>query len=320
MGNILILAEHTDGKLRAATLSAVSFARKLKEAKGGAELHGLVIGAGASVADEFAKYVDKVSTVESAELASYQAETWSGAAKQVFEQAGADVLCAAATSTAKDLLPRVAALLGCGMVSEVATVEGPKTFKRPMLAGNAIGTVEVLSDKMVATVRQSEWAAAEPSGTGTVAAADGGAMNALGASVERVETVKNERPDLTEASVVIAGGRGMKAAENFAHLEKLADIFGGAMGATRAACDAGMVPNDLQVGQTGKVVAPDLYIAIGISGAIQHLAGMKGSKVIVAINKDPEAPIFSVADYGLVAKWEDTLPELTEKIQVIKSR
>ena len=205
------------------------------------------------------------------------------------------------------------------MVAEISDVVGPNTFQRPMVAGNVVATVEVSTTPFCVTLRQSEWDAAAPTGqTGAVEAAQAGALDALGAEVKKIETVKSERPDLAEANVVISGGRGMKSADNFKHIEQLADLLGGAMGATRAACDAGMIANDLQVGQTGKVVAPDLYVAVGISGAIQHLAGMKSSRVIVAINKDPEAPIFQVADYGLVAKWEDTLEDFTAKVRTAK--
>jgi electron transfer flavoprotein alpha subunit len=206
------------------------------------------------------------------------------------------------------------------MATEVVEVVGPKTFKRPMAAGNAIATVEVTTPVVVATLRQTEFEAAKGGGAAPVESVPAPAVNPLGAQVVRIEEVKSTRPDLAEAKVVVSGGRGMKTAENFKLLEELTDALGGAVGATRAACDAGMVANDLQVGQTGKVVAPDLYIAVGISGAIQHLAGMKSSKVIVAINKDEEAPIFQVSDYGLVAKWEDTLPGLLAKVKAHKAK
>jgi electron transfer flavoprotein alpha subunit len=206
------------------------------------------------------------------------------------------------------------------MVPDVSAVVNATTFKRPMLAGNMIATVEADGPKFVFSARQASWPApAATAASAPIEAASVSVPSLLGAEVVSFEGTKSERPDLGDAKIVVTGGRGMKEKENFKHIEKLADVLGGAMGATRAVCDAGLVPNDLQVGQTGKIVAPNLYIAIGVSGAIQHLAGMRGSKVIVAINKDPDAPIFTVADYGLVAKWEDTLPRLIERLTAIKA-
>ena len=321
MASILVVAEQRDGILRGATLSAVSFARALAEQRN-AEIVGLVIGAEVSAAaNELARFLPRVLKAESADLQSYLAESYAPVVSSAAEKSASDVIVATATSTGKDLLPRVAAHRSLGMVSDVSAILGPKTFRRPILAGNAVAAVEVQADSFVVSVRQSEWDTAQPSdGPGEVTSVAVDESDTLGAQVVRVDAVTSARPDLAEAQVVVSGGRGMKASENFKHIEKLADVLGGAMGATRAACDAGLVPNDLQVGQTGKVVAPDLYIAIGISGAIQHLAGMKGSKVIVAINKDSEAPIFQVADYGLVAKWEDSLAELTERVAAIRSQ
>ncbi|MCC6750710.1 MAG: electron transfer flavoprotein subunit alpha/FixB family protein [Deltaproteobacteria bacterium] len=322
MGNILIVAEQKAGALRSASLNAISFARKLRETRGAGDLIGLVIGQNVSgAASELAGYgLTKVISVDHASLGGYMAETYAPVVAQVAKAQGADLVCGTSTSMGKDLLPRVAALLGAGMASEVSGVLGPKSFRRPMLAGNVVAKVEVTTAMAVVSVRQTEWAPAAASGSScAVETADAGAVSTLGAQVVKLEAVTSARPDLTDAKVVVSGGRGMKAAENFKHLEAIADLLGGAVGATRAACDAGLVPNDLQVGQTGKVVAPNLYVAVAISGAIQHLAGMKGSKVIVAINKDPEAPIFQVADYGLVAKWEDVLPELTEKLKAVKA-
>jgi len=206
------------------------------------------------------------------------------------------------------------------MGADAVAIVSPRGFTRPMVAGNAIAQVEVATPVAVVSIRQTEFEAARPAeGSSPIESFKPEAINDLGAKVLKIEEVKSSRPDLAEAKVVISGGRGMKSGENFKVLEMLTDLLGGALGATRAACDAGMVPNDLQVGQTGKVVAPDLYVAIGISGALQHLAGMKSSKVIVAINKDAEAPIFQVADYGLVAKWEDTLPTLIEKVKILRA-
>ncbi len=319
MGNVLIVVEQKDGKLRPASLNAFTFGKKMAEAAGG-DVIGLVIGSGVGdAANEAAKYgAAKILTVDDAALDKYMAETYAPVVAEVAKANGVDVVGATSTTFGKDLLPRVAALLEAGMASDISEVAGPKTFKREMIAGNVVGVVEITTAIGVVTARQTEFDAAAAGGPCPVEAAAVGAGDALGAVVVKIEEVTSTRPDLSEAGVVVSGGRGMKSADNFKHLETLTDMFGGALGATRAACDAGMVPNELQVGQTGKVVAPDLYIAVGISGAIQHLAGMKSSKVIVAINKDEEAPIFQVADYGLVAKWEDTLPGLLEKVKTIK--
>ena len=215
---------------------------------------------------------------------------------------------------------RVAGLTDAGMASDISAVVSGNQYKRPVLAGNAYVTVEVSSDLTCVTVRQSEVdPAGELDSPGSASSAEAGDVDALGAEVVRIEASESERPDLNEADVVVSGGRGMKNGENFGHIEKLCDLLGAAMGASRAATDAGFVPSDLQVGQTGKVVAPNLYIAIAISGAIQHLAGMKNSKVIVAINKDAEAPIFQVADYGIVTTWEEAIPQLLEEIGKVKA-
>jgi electron transfer flavoprotein alpha subunit len=321
MGNVLIVAEQAEGKLRSATLNALTFGKKSLEASAGGDLIILVLGANvASAAQEAAKYgAKKVIVIEDSALKHYLAETYAPLVVQIAKAVKAEVVAATATAYGKDLLPRVAALLEAGMASDIWAVAGAKQFKRPMIAGNIIGTVEIKTPIAVVTVRQTEFDAAQPSGESPVEAASAGTINALSAEVIKVDLVKSARPDLSEAKVVVSGGRGLKSADNFKQLETLTDLLGGALGATRAACDAGMVPNDLQVGQTGKIVAPDLYIAIGVSGALQHLAGMKSSKVIVAINKDEEAPIFQVADYGLVAKWEDTLPTLIEQVKALKA-
>jgi electron transfer flavoprotein alpha subunit len=321
MGNVLIVAEQRDGKLRSPSLNAFTFGKKMIEASGGGDLLFLVLGAGvADAAKEAAQYgAKKVLTVDDPALGKYLAETYAPVVAEVAKQSGAKVVAATATAYGKDLLPRVAALLEAGMASDVVAIAGPTTFKRPMVAGNVLARIEVVTPIAVVSARQTEFEAAKPSGSAPVEAIKAAAGDALGAVVIKLEEVKSTRPDLSEAKVVVSGGRGMKTAENFKQLETLTDALGGAIGATRAACDAGMVANDLQVGQTGKIVAPDLYIAVGISGALQHLAGMKSSKVIVAINKDPEAAIFQVADYGLVAKWEDTLPGLIDKVKAIRA-
>jgi len=316
----LVLLETTTANLRSASLPAISAARKLAQANGGPVV-GVVIGSGiAAAAQDAARYVDKVLCCDNAALAAALAETWAPVLVAAIKKIDAAALVASATSTGKDILPRAAGLMGAGMASEIVGVTGAKKFHRPTYAGNALTDVEVTTPVVVATVRQTEFPPAGPAAsTGTVEAFDAGAIDALGSELVALHASKSVRPDLTEAKVVVSGGRGLKDAANFKVLEELTDLLGGALGASRAACDAGMVPNDLQVGQTGKVVAPELYFAVGISGAIQHLAGMKSSKVIVAINKDPEAPIFQVADYGLCATWESTVPPLIAQIKALKA-
>jgi len=316
----LVLLETTTANLRSASLPAISAARKLAQATGGPVV-GVVIGSGiGAAAQDAARYVDKVLCCDNATLAAALAETWAPVLVAAIKKIDAAALVASATSTGKDILPRAAGLMGAGMASEIVAVSGAKTFRRPTYAGNALTEVEVLTPVVVATVRQTEFPPAAPAASaGTVEALEPGLIDALGSELVALHASKSARPDLTEAKVVVSGGRGLKDAANFKVLEELTDLLGGALGASRAACDAGMVPNDLQVGQTGKVVAPELYFAVGISGAIQHLAGMKSSKVIVAINKDPEAPIFQVADYGLCATWESTVPPLVAQIKAVKA-
>ena len=237
------------------------------------------------------------------------AETFAPIVARLATENGATVVSATATSQGKDLVPRVAALLDAGMASDISAMTAKDTFVRPILSGNALSTVQISTPIVAVTVRQTEFEPAAELGTpGTVTAAAAGALNALGAAFDHLDAQKSDRPDLGDAKVVVSGGRGMKTGENFKVLEELAELLGAAMGASRAATDAGMVPADWQVGQTGKIVAPNLYFAVAISGAIQHLAGMKGSKTIVAINKNKDEPIFQVADYGLVAEWEKAVP------------
>jgi electron transfer flavoprotein alpha subunit len=316
MATILLVAEQAKGHLKKATLSALTAAQQLA-AKSGAQIQAVVIGHGvAPSAQELAAYVSVVHVVDSAALEQGLAETHSAAAAAAAKAAGATDVVIAATAYGKDIAPRIAAKLGAGVASDILAVVSDKQFKRAMWAGNAIATVEVTTAAKVITVRATEFAAAQK------AAAPGKvqplAFEAPAAKTKFVEfnEVKSARPELTEASVVVSGGRGTKG--DFKPIEQLADVLNAAVGASRAVCDAGWQPNDLQVGQTGKVVAPKLYIAAGISGAIQHLAGMKGSKTIVAVNKDPEAPIFQVADYGLVADLFKALPELTEELKKVK--
>jgi len=316
----LVLLETTTSNLRTSSLPAVSAARELAKHHGGPVI-GVVIGAsvGAAAADA-ARFVDKVLCYDNAALSAALAETWAPLLMSAVKETGATALVASATSVGKDVLPRAAALLGAGMASDVIAVLGAKAFRRPTYAGNVLTDVEVTTAVVVATARQTEFAPAAPAASaGPVENKPVGVVDALGSELMTVHATKSARPDLAEAKVVVSGGRGMKESANFKVLEELTDLLGGALGASRAACDAGMVPNDLQVGQTGKVVAPELYIAVALSGAIQHLAGMKSSKVIVAINKDPEAPIFQVADYGLVATWESSIPQLIAEIKKAKA-
>ncbi|MFC6669666.1 electron transfer flavoprotein subunit alpha/FixB family protein [Marinobacterium aestuariivivens] len=311
---ILIVAEHDNSTLKPATLHAVTAAALVAKESGG-DLAILVAGEGAqAVADEAAK-VAGVSRVLLADNAAYGHQLAENVAPLVAEL-GKDYshILAPATTTGKNLLPRVAALLDVGQLSDIVAVESADTFKRPIYAGNAIATVKSLDAIKVITVRGTAFDAAAAEGGSATIEAVGAADDAGISRFVGEEVAKSDRPELTAARVVISGGRGMGNGENFALIEKVADKLGAAVGASRAAVDAGFVPNDMQVGQTGKIVAPELYIAVGISGAIQHLAGMKDSKVIVAINKDEEAPIFQVADYGLVADLFEAVPELESKL------
>ena len=319
MSAVVVYLETAENHVRSTSLPALTAARELAKHQGGPVV-GVVIGSGVgAAAQDAARYVDKVWSYDAASLRDALAETWAPVLAEAVKKLGASALVGSATSTGKDVLPRAAALLEAGMASDITGVRGPKTFRRPTYAGNALTDVEVLTPIVIASVRQTEFAPAAPAASaGVVEAQQPGAVDALGAELVALHATKSERPELTEAQVVVSGGRGMKSGENFKVLEQLTDLLGGALGASRAAADAGMVPNDLQVGQTGKVVAPKLYIAVAISGAIQHLAGMKGSKVIVAINKHAEAPIFQVADYGLVANWETAIPALIAEIKKVR--
>jgi len=303
---ILILAEHSNQALHPATRHAVTAALQL-----GNDIHVLVAGSGCADAAKQAAAVVGVTKVLVADAAHYARPMAEQIAPLVASIAkNYSHILATATSTAKDIMPRVAALVDVSQVSEIVQVVSPDTFVRPIYAGNALETVQSKDAIKVITVRQTGFApAAASGGVAPVEPLPPAAASTLSEFVSITES-KSERPELTSARIVVSGGRGMGSAENFKKLDVLADQLGAAIGASRAAVDAGYVPNDYQVGQTGKVVAPDLYIAIGISGAIQHLAGMKDSKVIVAINKDENAPIFELADYGLVGEWQTVLPEL----------
>jgi electron transfer flavoprotein alpha subunit len=323
MANILVLAEVAEGKLKKPTHSAVTFAKKAAAALGGT-YSILVIGHGlaAAAADAAKLGAASVLVADDASLAAYLAERYAPTVAEAGR--GFAVVVGTASAYGKDLLPRVAARLGAGYAGDITDViaTGAKlAYKRPMFAGNAYGIATISTPVQVVSVRQSAFQAAEPGEASSPVEAI--AVAPAGAAAARVELVsldqaKNERPELTEARVVVSGGRALK--ERFDEvLSPLADVLGAALGASRAACDAGYAASDLQVGQTGKVVAPTLYIAVGISGAIQHLAGMKGSKVIVAINKDGDAPIFQVSDYGLVADLFNAVPELVKGIRAAKA-
>ncbi|MGX5219082.1 electron transfer flavoprotein subunit alpha/FixB family protein [Pseudomonas segetis] len=307
---ILVVAEHTNAALAAATLNTVAAAQAI-----GGDIHMLVAGSGCSAAAEAAAKIAGVTKVLVADNAAFAHQLPENVAPLIAELgAGYSHILAAATTNGKNFLPRVAAQLDVDQISEIISVESPDTFKRPIYAGNAIATVQSSAAIKVITVRATGFdPVAAEGGSAAVEAVSAGADSGTSAFVGE-ELAKSDRPELTAAKIVISGGRGMQNGDNFKHLYAVADKLGAAVGASRAAVDAGFVPNDMQVGQTGKIVAPQLYIAVGISGAIQHLAGMKDSKVIVAINKDEEAPIFQVADYGLVADLFEAVPELEKLV------
>jgi len=308
---ILVIAEHDNAVLAAATLNTVAAAQAI----GGGDIHVLVAGSGCTaVAESAAKIagVAKVLVADDAACAHLLAENVAPLIAGLAKSYG-HVLAPASTN-GKNYLPRVAALLDVEQISEIVAVESADTFKRPIYAGNAIATVQSSAPIKVISVRATAFDAAAGEGGSASIEALAGAGEAGKSSFVGEELAKSDRPELTSARVVISGGRGLQSGENFGLLYALADKLGAAVGASRAAVDAGFAPNDMQVGQTGKIVAPDLYIAVGISGAIQHLAGMKDSKVIVAINKDAEAPIFQVADYGLVADLFEVVPELEKQL------
>ena len=307
--SVLVLAEHEAGQLKASTLNTVTAAKAL-----GGDVHVLVAGSGAQAVADAAAKVEGVAKVLLADAPAFAHQLAEPLAALLVELAkGYTAVLAPATSTGKNVLPRVAALLDVAQISDITAVVSADTFVRPIYAGNALATVQSKDAIKVITVRTTAFEAAGQGGAAAVEAVAAPADPAVSSFVSQ-QLSKSERPELTSARVIISGGRGMQSGENFHLLEKVADKLGAAVGASRAAVDAGFVPNDLQVGQTGKIVAPDLYIAVGISGAIQHLAGMKDSKVIVAINKDEEAPIFQVADYGLVADLFKAPPELAAEL------
>ena len=309
--SILVIAEHDNKALNGATLNVVAAAQKI-----GGDITVLVAGSGAQAVADQAAQVAGVSKVLLADNAAYANQLAENVAKLVAELGkGYSHILAASTSNGKNVLPRAAALLDVSMITDIIAVESPKTFKRPIYAGNAIATVESAESVVVATVRGTAFDPVATTGGSAAVEAVGDVQDAGISTFISEEIVKSERPELTAARIVVSGGRGVGSGENYHKiLDPLADKLGAAQGASRAAVDAGFVPNDMQVGQTGKIVAPDLYIAVGISGAIQHLAGMKDSKVIVAINKDEEAPINAVADYWLVGDLNTIIPELVSKV------
>lgn len=305
---ILVIAEHDNASLKLDTAKVVACAQAI-----GGDVDVLVAGHECSAVVEATTKLSGVRSVLVADAAVY-ANAFADNTSELIVGIASDYehILAAATSHGKDMLPRVSALLDVAQLSEVVEVVSPDTFVRPIYAGSALATVQSLDDKKVMTVRSSAFDAVANDGAAATVSIEK-VSDSLSQFVSQSLT-ESERPELGAASVVVSGGRGLGSSDNFAILEQLADKLGGALGASRAAVDAGFVPNDLQVGQTGKIVAPDLYIAVGISGAIQHLAGMKDSKVIVAINKDPEAPIFQIADYGLEADLFEAVPQLLELV------
>lgn len=304
--SILVIAEHDNSSLKPATLNSVTAAQAI-----GGDIDILVIGSDCQGAAEQAAQVAGISKVLVADNATYGHQLAENVAPLIAEVGAAySHVLATATTTAKNILPRAAALMDVQAISEISAVVSADTFKRPIYAGNVIATVQSSDAIKVLTVRGTAFDAAPAEGGSATIEAVASAQDAGKSEFKGEEVAKSDRPELTAAKIVVSGGRGMGNGDNFSMIYSIADKLGAGVGASRAAVDAGFVPNDMQVGQTGKIVAPDLYVAVGISGAIQHLAGMKDSKVIVAINKDEEAPIFSVADYGLVADLFTALPEL----------
>ena len=308
---ILVIAEHDHGAIQGATLNAIAAAQKI-----GGDIHLLVAGHNASAAAQAAAKIAGVAKVLHADAPHLAGHTAENLAAQVVSLAGGyDTIMAGATGFGKNVCPRIAALLDVAQVSEIVEVVAPDTFVRPIYAGNGLATVQTTDPKKVITVRATGFDPVAATGGSAAVLSVAAAADTGLSSVEGQELSKSDRPELTAARVVVSGGRGVGNGENFHKLlEPLAAKLNAALGASRAAVDAGFVPNDYQVGQTGKIVAPDLYIAVGISGAIQHLAGMKDSKVIVAINKDADAPIFQIADYGLVGDLFETIPALIAEL------
>jgi electron transfer flavoprotein alpha subunit len=316
-----VVVETAGGQIRSHCLPGITAAKQIAAARS-AELHLLVLGADpnpAANAISSAGYgAQVVHTLTDPSLEPFTAEAWGDAIVHAIKEIGPAVVGGTASSTLRDCLPRAAAVLDAPLAPEIVAVRSGDTFTRPISAGRALLDLKLAGDLVFFTARGSEFEPAAAGGYANIQSLPRGTFSTRNVKVEGLQKTVSARPALTEAKVVVSGGRGMREGANFKILEQLTDLLGGALGASRAATDAGMVPADLQVGQTGKIVAPELYFAVAISGAIQHLAGMKGSKTIVAINKDGEAPIFQVADYGLVAKWEDAIPALIERIRARK--
>jgi len=317
MSKVLVILETANGKIRPYCLPGITAGQRISAATG-KPLQLLVLGADPAAAEAIAAAgygATAVLSMTGAGLEPFTAEAWADAIVAAIKASGASIIGGSASSALRDALPRAAALLDAPLVADIVGVKDAETFTRPVSAGRALVDVKFSAPVVCFTARGTEFEPAQPGSGVSVTALPAPQVNNRGVQVKGVQKTESSRPALTEAKVVVSGGRGMREGANFKLLEQLTDLLGGALGASRAATDAGMVPADLQVGQTGKIVAPDLYIAVAVSGAIQHLAGMKGSKVIVAINKDEEAPLFQVADYALAAKWEDAIPRLIELIK-----
>jgi len=322
MGDVLVVAEHRNGHFPKTTLAGINHGLEMARRRSGNCIAVAIGEKTDAVAGELAKYgVNKVIELEDPRLSTPLADAAAQAVAALVKKLGAETVLASATAMTKDLMPRVAARLDAPMASEIIAINDDGSMVRPMYAGNVLATIELEGPVRVVTVRSTAFDAAVASGVAAPIEKMPAELDAASLKMEFVSfnEIKSDRPQLNEAKIVVSGGRGLRSGENFKTvLEPLVDELGAAMGASRAAVDAGFVPNDLQVGQTGKVVAPELYVAVGISGAIQHLAGMKDSKTIVAINKDEEAPIFSVADFGLVADLFKAVPEMTEELKKMK--
>ena len=315
MGSVLIVADYQDGKLKKATLNALTFGKQAAR-KHDADLTILVIGKNVShIADQLTSYgATRVLLVEDPELEHHIAQTWGHVIIEKAKESNAAIVGMSSGTMGKDIMPYVAAKLNAGMVSDILSYDG-SNFTREMWAGNAVATVKVNTDIKVVTIRSTAFEEAQPVGGDSPIESSHITLPRPNTRFVAIYPSKSHRPDLTEASVIISGGRGMKSAENFTMLEEFADCMNAAIGASRAAVDAGWMSNDFQVGQTGKIVAPGLYVAVGISGAIQHLVGMQSSKTIIAINQDPHAPIFTVANYGIVGDLFQVVPLLTKKFK-----
>lgn len=322
MGDVLVIAEHRNGHFPKTTLVGINAGLEMARKRGGNCIAVVIGDRVETLAGELAKYgVSKVIALEDPRLGNTLADAAAQAVAALVKKSGAETVIASATAMTKDLMPRVAARLDAPMASEIIAMNDDGSMVRPMYAGNVLATIELQGPVRVVTVRSTAFDAAVLSGETAPVEKMSAELDPASLKMEFVgfNEIKSDRPQLNEAKIVVSGGRGLRSGENFKTvLEPLVDELGAAMGASRAAVDAGFVPNDLQVGQTGKVVAPELYVAVGISGAIQHLAGMKDSKTIVAINKDEEAAIFSVADFGLVADLFKAVPEMTEELKKMK--